>query len=143
METNLKKVQVLRSAETGKLPTPSDRLTGEQFINFPDRQLGVIEGNKAHLLLAIRMFSKGCAYAAGDHVFEPVTRKIYQALSSVVAGDFTRTAWKALDTLQEFNTLTQYNPNDLVSYQGLIYTCLVIHKGAWDPSHFRSTSSGS
>ena len=67
----MNRVQVLRSSTSGALPTAGARLPGEVFANFPDLQLGVIDGSKnPQKLIAVRFFSASANYAIGDFVVQ-------------------------------------------------------------------------
>ena len=60
-------VQTLRSLTPGMRPT--GRAEGELFVNFPDKQLSVVDDTLANVdLMAIRFFSEAASYAEGDLV---------------------------------------------------------------------------
>jgi hypothetical protein len=89
------RVQTLRSSMPGA--RPSSRAPGELFVNFPDRQLGVVDSASAPLdLIAVRFFSAGANYAVGDCVMQG--GKVYQATAAIAPGAFNPAQWTALST---------------------------------------------
>lgn len=40
----------------------------------------------------------------------------------------------------DFSASATYAPNDLVIYNKILYRCIAAHTGAWDATHFTSTT---
>jgi hypothetical protein len=86
------RVQTLRSSVKGQRPTTGSREVGEIYVNFPDRQFGVVDAGKAALdMVAVRFFSSTTDYAAGDFVWQ--AGNIYRAKAAVPAGAFNPAQW--------------------------------------------------
>src|SRR4029077_2726352 len=86
------RIQVLRSSVAGNVPTAGTRQPGELWTNFPDLQLGVIDAAKnAQRLIAVRYFSTGAAYVAGDFVIQAGV--LYVAKGAIAAGAFNPANW--------------------------------------------------
>ena len=86
------RVQALRSSNTGAVPAAGTRLPGELWTNFPDLQMGVIDGSKtAQKLVAVRYFSASANYATGDFVIQAGV--LYAAKAAITAGAFNSTQW--------------------------------------------------
>jgi microcystin-dependent protein len=89
------RIRVLRGGTTGTMPAPATFPAGEPWVNFPDRQWGVVDGAQAPLpLLAVRYFSALANYAIGDHVVQAGV--LYRALVAVTAGPFNPVQWSAI-----------------------------------------------
>jgi len=74
-------IRILRNYVTGVRP-PSTRAEGEPYVNFADRQFGVIDsGGNAIDLVGVRAFSTTAAYAAGATV--NYNGQLYQSLVAI------------------------------------------------------------
>lgn len=83
-------VLALRSATAGI--RPGGRLPGELYVNWPDKQLGVIDNTSSPLdLLAIRFFSSTTSYNPGDYVVN--SGVLYSAKNAVTPGPFNSLQW--------------------------------------------------
>ena len=86
------RVQTLRSSMKLQRPSVGAREPGELYVNFPDRQLGVVDAGKSPLdLLTVRFFSASTDYEEGDFVIHE--GELYQAPESVPAGSFDPSEW--------------------------------------------------
>lgn len=92
--------QNLRSTITGNVPAASTRAPGEIWMNFPDKQLGVIDtARAAQPFLAVRFFSNTADYAAGAFVVQ--AGGIYTAKAAITAGAFNASQWTKLATMDD------------------------------------------
>ena len=92
--------QFLRSSTPGQKPAAGTRQPGEMWLNFPDRQIGLIDTTKtAQPVIAVRFFSTSANYAAGDFVVQ--AGGIWVAKASVTAGAFNPTQWSELAYLTD------------------------------------------
>lgn len=83
-------VLALRSATAGI--RPGGRLPGELYVNWPDKQLGVIDNTSSPLdLLAIRFFSSTTSYNPGDYVVN--SGILYSAKNAITPGPFNSLQW--------------------------------------------------
>lgn len=83
-------VLALRSATAGI--RPGGRLPGELYVNWPDKQLGVIDNTSSPLdLLAIRFFSSTTSYNPGDYVVN--SGVLYSAKNAITPGPFNSLQW--------------------------------------------------
>lgn len=86
------RVQTLRSSVKLQRPANNSREVGEIFLNFPDRQIGAIDGSKVpYDLVAVRFFSALTDYAVGDHVWN--AGNIWRCKTAVTAGAFNASQW--------------------------------------------------
>lgn len=84
------RVQTLRSNVAGNRPT--GRQPGELYVNWPDRQLGVVDSTATAVdLLAVRYFSSATSYNPGDYVVQG--GKLYTAKAAVPPGAFNASQW--------------------------------------------------
>jgi hypothetical protein len=84
------RVQTLRSNVAGNRPT--GRAPGELYVNWPDKQLGVVDSTATAVdLLAVRFFSPNTSYNQGDYVVQG--GKLYTAKAAVPPGAFTASQW--------------------------------------------------
>jgi hypothetical protein len=84
------RVQTLRSNVAGNRPT--GRAPGELYVNWPDKQLGVVDSTATAVdLLAVRFFSTTTSYNQGDYVVQG--GKLYTAKAAVPPGAFTANQW--------------------------------------------------
>jgi hypothetical protein len=91
------RVQTLRSSVKGQRPAPNSREVGELYVNYPDRQIGMIDTSKAAVdLVAVRYFAAATDYAAGDFVCQ--AGQIYRAKAVVTAGAFNASQWDVVAT---------------------------------------------
>ena len=98
------RVQALRSSTSGAVPAAGVRLPGEMFANFPDLQMGVIDGSKTpQKLIAVRFFSASANYAIGDFVVQ--AGSLYVANSAVTAGAFNASKWNKIVIAGDLSTL--------------------------------------
>lgn len=89
------RVQSLRSST--KLSRPAGREPGELYVNWADKQFGVVDSAKNPMdLLAIRFFSTATDYVAGDFVINAGTG--YKAKGNIPAGAFNASQWDTLVT---------------------------------------------
>lgn len=88
------KQKILRSSALGQRPAAGTRQPGELYINFADKQLGVIDvAQDPQDLLAVRYFSTDAAYLVGDVVLYAVDGQMYQAITPNGPGPFVPTDW--------------------------------------------------
>jgi len=86
------RVQTQRFATAGQRPASATRQPGELYINFADKQLGVIDPtNAAQDLIGVRYFSATSSYGAGDHVL--YSGLLYRATAPVSPGAFNPNQW--------------------------------------------------
>lgn len=73
---------------------PLAKQSGELYVNWPDKQIGVFDTTKGALDLgAVRFFSDEALYAVGDHVIEAGV--LYRCIKAVVApGAFVESNWE-------------------------------------------------
>lgn len=104
------RVQTLRSAVAGQRPATGSRPPGELYVNWADRQLGVIDaGGAAVDLIAVRYFNAAAAYVAGDLVI--FSGQLYKAKAAVTPGAFVPAAWDKYYTQPEVDTLLALKQN--------------------------------
>jgi hypothetical protein len=69
-------------------------------VNFPDRQIGVVDASAAAVdLVAVRFFSTGASYAVGDYVVQAGV--LYRATAVSAPGAFTPANWSKLATFAD------------------------------------------
>jgi hypothetical protein len=86
-------VQTLKSSTPGG--RPAGRLPGELYVNWADKQIGVIDpSNNPMDLVAIRNFSSTANYGTGDHVI--YLGILYRALAASNPGPFNPANWASL-----------------------------------------------
>jgi hypothetical protein len=119
------RVQSLRSSTKGARP-PAGRAVGEIYLNFPDKQIGVVGPAGNIDLVPVRFFSETTDYAIGDLVARG--GDIYRAAVVVAAGPWNGTQWS--DIVHEadrhhgvtlFDASKSYLQNELVTTNGEIY----------------------
>jgi SPRY domain len=98
------RTQQPRSSVKKQRPPAATRRTGELYVNFADKQLGVIDPNRvAQDLLAVRFFSDATDYLEGDHVV--ANGAIQRASQAVPSGSpFNPAQWEVLnegDSIEE------------------------------------------
>jgi hypothetical protein len=87
------RVQNIRSTTKNTRPPNSTRQPGEFFVNFADKQFGVIDTAQVPQdLIAIRFHSSLTDYAIGDHVI--YQGKAYRAKQVIPAGNFNPAFWE-------------------------------------------------
>jgi hypothetical protein len=87
------RVQNIRSTNKNTRPPVSTRQPGEFFVNFADKQFGVIDpAQTPQDLIAIRFHSAQTDYAVGDHVI--YQGRAYRAKQVVPASTFNPTYWE-------------------------------------------------
>lgn len=86
------RVQALRSSVSTNLPPAGSAMPGVMWVNWPDMQFGTMDATKtAQKLLAVRYFSTGATYVAGDIVVQGGI--IYTANTSISPGAFNAGQW--------------------------------------------------
>ena len=96
--------QNLRSSTPGQIPAAGTRQPGEIWMNFPDKQLGIIDTTKtAQKMLAVRFFSTSASYVAGEFVVQ--AGGVWVAKGAVPAGAFTPSQWNELAYLTDIPAL--------------------------------------
>lgn len=86
------RVQTLRSSVKGQRPVQGTREAGELYVNFPDRQIGVINtGKTAEDFVAVRYFAQTSDYVSGSYAWNGGT--LYKATTNVSAGAFNVSQW--------------------------------------------------
>lgn len=89
------KQKILRSSALGARPAAATREAGELYVNFPDRQLGVINvAEDAQDLIGVRNFSETAAYVVGDLVVREADNEMYRAILPNGPGPFITTDWE-------------------------------------------------
>lgn len=87
------RVQTLRSNVTQNRPAVGDRSPGELYVNWADKQLGVIDAAQTPQdLIAVRFFSVNAAYRIGDVVVNEGS--IYKAIAQTGPGAFDPADWE-------------------------------------------------
>jgi hypothetical protein len=93
------KIQTARSSVPQNRPAAGTRAPGELYINWPDKQLGVIDASQAPLdLIAIRFFSSETIYNPGEFVVNG--DGLYSALDLISPGAFNPAQWKLLGEVE-------------------------------------------
>ena len=89
------KQKILRSSAIGARPAAGTRDAGELYINFPDKQLGVIDvAQDAQDLIGVRTFSEDAAYVVGDLVVRQADNEMYRAILPNGPGTFVTSDWE-------------------------------------------------
>jgi hypothetical protein len=87
------RVQNIRSTNKNTRPPNTTRQPGEFYVNFADKQLGVIDPAQVPQdLIAIRFFSADTDYVTGDHVIQQ--GRAYRARAAIPAGPFDPAEWE-------------------------------------------------
>jgi hypothetical protein len=87
------RVQNIRSTNKNTRPPNATRQPGEFYVNFADKQFGVIDTAQVPQdLIAIRFHSANTDYAVGDHVI--YQGRAYRAKQVVPASVFNPTYWE-------------------------------------------------
>lgn len=87
------RVQNIRSTNKNTRPPNTTRQPGEFFVNFADKQFGVIDTNQVPQdLIAIRFHSPDTDYVTGDHVL--YQGRAYRAKQAIPASVFNPTYWE-------------------------------------------------
>jgi hypothetical protein len=88
----INRVQTLRSSTKGQRPAGGSREPGELYVNFPDRQIGVVNvSGSPEDLVPVRFFSTATDYVAGDYVFQ--AGNVWRARTTILAGAFNSAQW--------------------------------------------------
>ena len=96
--------QFLRSSTPGQKPAAGTRQPGEMWLNFVDKQIGLIDTAKtAQPMIAVRFFSTSANYVSGDFVVQ--AGGIWVANTSVTAGAFNPSQWRELAYLTDIPAL--------------------------------------
>ncbi len=134
----MNRVQTLRSSTPGA--RPSSRAPGELFVNFPDRQLGVIDSASAPLdLIAVRFFSAGANYAVGDCVMQG--GKVYQASAAITPGAFNPAQWTALSTAADLASVDTQIRTDFAAADAATLNSSKSYADAHDTTTLNSAKS--
>jgi hypothetical protein len=87
------RVQNIRSTSKNTRPPNTTRQPGEFFVNFADKQFGVIDTAQVPQdLIAIRFHSPDTDYVTGDHVI--YQGRAYRAKQAVPAAPFNAASWE-------------------------------------------------
>lgn len=90
------RVQTSRFTTTGGRPSSGTRPIGEVFLNFPDKQIGVVDAAQNPLdLIAVRYFSATADYVTGDLVRNG--SNLLRAITDITAGAFNAAEWESID----------------------------------------------
>jgi hypothetical protein len=88
-------IQTARSSVPLARPTTGARAPGELYVNWPDKQIGVIDASQAPLdLLAVRFYSAATVYQPGDIV--SYGGDLYRALSLAGPEAFDPAKWELI-----------------------------------------------
>ncbi len=100
-------LQLLRSTTPGNRP-PNTRLDGEPYVNFSDKQFGVMQGGSSIDLIGVRFFSTLASYAANQVV--NFGGQLYSAKGAVAPGAWNATQWTPLISGGTFSTTVTASP---------------------------------
>ncbi len=88
-------IQTARSSVPLNRPTAGTRAPGELYVNWPDKQIGVIDASQSALdLLSIRFYSNATIYQPGDLVVEG--GRIFRALELAGPEAFDANKWQEI-----------------------------------------------
>jgi len=109
--------KILRSLVAGRRPT--GREAGEVYVNYPERQFGVVDTNQAAMdLVGVRFHSADTTYVIGDHVVR--NGSIYRCKVAVTAPEaFDPAKWdriNAEDFAKKVHTHVEADITDLGDY---------------------------
>jgi len=97
------RVQSLRSNVAGNRPVVGSQQPGSLYVNWPDRQIGVIDSTQTPMdLVAVRFFSLLASYNAGDFVLSG--GQLYSAKAAIVPGAFNATQWNKVTLASDTGT---------------------------------------
>jgi len=89
------KQKILRSSAIGARPAAATRQAGELYVNFPDKQLGIINvAEDAEDLIGVRNFSETTTYIVGDLVVREADNEMYRAILPNGPGPFVTSDWE-------------------------------------------------
>lgn len=98
------RVQTQRFSTAGSRPAAGSRAPGELYINWPDMQLGVIDGSQnPNDLIAVRFFSPNTSYNAGDLAVQG--GHMWHANQAIPPGPFNPAQWDQNTTSSSGNFL--------------------------------------
>jgi hypothetical protein len=83
-------LQLLRSTTPGNRP-PNTRLDGEPYVNFADRQFGVMQGGAPIDLIGVGMFNPAASYVLNNAV--NYQGELYTAKGPVAPGPWNAAEW--------------------------------------------------
>jgi hypothetical protein len=90
-------IQLLRSATFGRRPAAGSQPVGMPYVNFADKQFGVVDSSQAPQdLIGVPFFSTAANYNAGQCV--NYQGQLYVASSTVTAGAWNSTNWTLVAT---------------------------------------------
>jgi len=141
------RVQTLRSSTTGARPPAGSREPGELYVNFVDKQIGLIDATKTPQdLIPIRYFSATANYAMRDLVM--YDGRIYRATLAITAGAWNQAQWVPITSasivstgVALFEQTRDYKQNDVVVHDGKLYRAnSAVAAGAWNGTNWTQIS---
>jgi hypothetical protein len=107
-------IQILRSAVFGNRPAVNAQPYGVPYVNFADKQFGVVDSTKTPQdLVGVPYFSTASNYNAGQPV--NYQGRLYIALVSVVAGAWNAAQWSAVPTTASVPSIVGQNRNRIIN----------------------------
>jgi hypothetical protein len=92
------KIQLLRSSTFGSRPATGTQLAGVPYVNFADKQFGVVDtGQVPQDLIGVPYFSTAANYTTGQVVNYLGT--LYRANTTISAGAWNGTNWTPIGTV--------------------------------------------
>ena len=141
------RVQTLRSSTTGARPPAGSREPGELYVNFVDKQIGLIDATKTPQdLIPIRYFSATANYAMRDLVM--YDGRIYRATLAITAGAWNQAQWVPITSasivstgVALFEQTRDYKQNDVVVHDGKLYRAnSAVAAAAWNGANWTQIS---
>ncbi len=104
-------IQTARSSVPLARPTAGARAPGELYVNWPDKQIGVIDDSQAPLdLLAVRFYSAATVYQPGDIVSND--GNLYRALELAGPEAFDPAKWELIGGSASLDIAPPSNPTE-------------------------------
>lgn len=101
------KIQLLRSSTFGARPANGSQPYGVPYVNFADRQIGVVDAGTIPVdFIGVPFFSASANYNIGQPV--NYQGKIYRAIANVTAGAFNAGQWSEFACLVDLSSYVSY-----------------------------------
>jgi hypothetical protein len=109
---------ILRSNTFGSRPASSSQPAGSPYVNFADKQFGVVDGGQIPQdLIGVPFFSTTSNYNTGQPV--NYLGSLYVALSTVVAGPWNVTQWSPVATTNLIVPSLEYSYSGMQTNGGM------------------------
>ena len=113
-----KPIQILRTSTDGTEPDINKYEPGQPYINFANRQFGVIGEDKIPVnLLAIRKYTSTSSYAEGEIAYRGDVKKLYKCRTAggIPPHPFVGGEWSQVDLIFVSHLAALFKDKDVVT----------------------------